>query len=284
MCAKHKLGDFAAELHTPEELLAGAESLLMSDDPQLMRAAVLEAISSLESYVYKTVFGILQTKLDALLVKWLEDKTRMDFDSRLYELTSIATGKKIDKKDSLWESYKQAKTIRNQVTHSGQKVSKEQAKSVIRTVYDWLSFLGSTAEVDLALLGLKKYIEREKVSITKEDDCLKIISKYFSETEAAITDFQRTINIGRHRLYIDAALKFGEQTVLVETRIVSPKLTSKSALNEIAEIMYGYLNATNTSRGAIILFSKEKLPESFRTIQRLRQGRISVIGIKTKKD
>ncbi len=72
-----------ADLHTPEELLDNAETLLASSNPKMMRAVVLEAITALEAYVQSVVFSALGTKLDSLLVQWLEDKTKMDFDSRL---------------------------------------------------------------------------------------------------------------------------------------------------------------------------------------------------------
>ena len=90
-----------ADLHTPEELLDNAETLLASSNPKMMRAAVLEAITALEAYVQSVVFSALGTKLDSLLVQWLEDKTKMDFDSRLSVLTPVAVGQPIDKQSTL---------------------------------------------------------------------------------------------------------------------------------------------------------------------------------------
>nr|MBA3691953.1 hypothetical protein [Acidobacteriota bacterium] len=81
-----------AQIHTPEELLDNAETLFATGNAKMMRAAVLEAITSLEAFVQTTVFSALNNKLDPLLVQWLQDKTKMDFDSRLSILTPIAVG------------------------------------------------------------------------------------------------------------------------------------------------------------------------------------------------
>ena len=133
-----------ADLHTPDEILENAEALLNSNNPKMFRGAILEAITALEAYVQKTVFASLENKLDPLLVKWLQEKTMMDFDTRLSLFTPIATGVFIDKQSDLWKDYKNAKDIRNKVTHSGKKVSKDDAQFVINTVYRWLASLGKT--------------------------------------------------------------------------------------------------------------------------------------------
>lgn len=91
----------AADLHSPEELLATAEALVALGDPQMYRAAVLEAITALESCVALTVFERLELLLDPLLVQWLRDHTRMDFDSRLSVLTPVATGRPVDTRGTL---------------------------------------------------------------------------------------------------------------------------------------------------------------------------------------
>jgi hypothetical protein len=48
------------ELHTPEELLDGAEVRFASAIPKVMRAAALEAITALEAFVQDVVFTALQ--------------------------------------------------------------------------------------------------------------------------------------------------------------------------------------------------------------------------------
>jgi hypothetical protein len=159
-----------ADLHTPEELLDNAETLFAYNNPKMMRAAILEAITALESYVQAVVFSSLSEKLDPLLVQWLEDKTKMDFDSRLSVLTPVAVGQSIDKQSTLWTEYKRAKEIRNKVTHSGRKVSSTDARFVIDTVYKWLAYLGSTVELELALIRFKQYIEENSIKITARSD------------------------------------------------------------------------------------------------------------------
>lgn len=51
-----------AILHTPEELLDGAEILFNSENPKMMRAAVLEAITAFEAYIPAIVFSTLNEK------------------------------------------------------------------------------------------------------------------------------------------------------------------------------------------------------------------------------
>ena len=128
---------------TPAELLKTAEKLLKSGkkDQNMYRAAILEAITALESNIQNKTFPILQSKVGNDLAKWLEEKTRMDFDTRLGLFTPLVTGLNVDKKDRLWCDYKKAKEIRNRITHSGKKVTFAQARSVIDTVYEWIGYL-----------------------------------------------------------------------------------------------------------------------------------------------
>src|SRR5438128_5249430 len=130
----------AARLHTPEELLAGAESLLASRDTLLYRSAVLEAISALEFFVQKTVFTLLEQTTDQRLVDWIRKQSENRFDDRLGILLPIASGRLINKNSDLWQRYKTSKAIRNKVTHEGKAVSLAEARTAVQTVYDWLAF------------------------------------------------------------------------------------------------------------------------------------------------
>jgi hypothetical protein len=133
---------------TPAELLETAEKLFAEGDENrsVYRVSILEAITALESNVRDKVFPSLQAKVGDDLTKWLEEKTRMDFETRLGLFIPIATGLKVDKKDKLWGDYKKAKEIRNKVTHSGKKVTRSQARSVIDTVYEWMEYLNQAQE------------------------------------------------------------------------------------------------------------------------------------------
>jgi len=269
-----------ADLHTPEDLLAGAESLLTSDDPLLMRAVVLEAISALETYVNRTVFGILDSKLDPLLVNWLKEKTKSNFDARLEVFTPVALGRSIHKKDELWNNYKVAKEIRNKITHSGSKVTRERAKFVVKTVYDWLAYLGSTAEVELSLLGLKKFVEREKIAISNEQEAASIVGAYFGNTKAAIVESEISYPFQAHNLKVDIKLRFGENTIIVETKYSPTQESFDIMYNSAIKQVNTYLNVSQIARGAIIIFSKGLLSESFSMVKTAEEGRISIVGIK----
>jgi uncharacterized protein YutE (UPF0331/DUF86 family) len=140
--------------HTPGELLKTAQELLDSGKPELYRAAILEAITALESLVHVTVFGALEGRFDPLFVEWLRDKTRFDFDSRLSPLTQVATGLPILKDSKLWDRYKKAKELRNQVTHSGRKVTLEEARTVLSTIFEWMDYIQQSAQQDFVRADL----------------------------------------------------------------------------------------------------------------------------------
>jgi hypothetical protein len=133
---------------TPAELLETAERLFAEGDGNrsIYRVAVLEAITALEANVRDKVFSALQARVGDDLTKWLEEKTRMDFDTRLGLFIPIATGLKVDKGDKLWSDFKKAKEIRNTVTHSGKRVTRYQARSVIDTVYEWMEYLNQAQQ------------------------------------------------------------------------------------------------------------------------------------------
>jgi hypothetical protein len=131
---------------TPAELLETAERLYAIEDTKMYRAAILEAITALEAHVHARAFSALRAKLNEDLIEWLEEKTRMDFDTRLSVFVPLATGLRVDKKDRIWSDYKKAKKIRNEVTHSGSKVTKQQARSVINTVYEWIEYINQAQE------------------------------------------------------------------------------------------------------------------------------------------
>ena len=50
------------KLHTPEEILNSAKTLLDTNEPRFMRSAILEALAALEAYVQVTVFTLLEKK------------------------------------------------------------------------------------------------------------------------------------------------------------------------------------------------------------------------------
>lgn len=256
-----------AELHTPEELLDNAETLLESGNPKMMRAAVLEAITALEAFVQVVVFSSLKTKLDPLLVQWLEEKTRMDFDSRLSILTPVAVGQPIDKQSSIWKAYKDAKEIRNKVTHSGRKVSMADAKFVVDTVYQWLGFLGSTVELELAMLRLKRYVEENHISIASGREAVSLIRDYFGKTKAASGAHEVRVRLGQANWQVDLILTFGSMTVAVETKFLPKESTLERRVREAVEQVKAYLLATGIIHGAVVIFKKGAYADGFETVK-----------------
>lgn len=146
---------------TPAELLETAERLFAVGDANMYRAAILEAITALEANVRDKAFPSLQAKVGDDLTKWLQEKTRMDFDTRLGLFIPIATGLKVDKRDRIWSDYKKAREIRNRVTHSGRRVTRTQARFVIDTVYEWVEYLNQAQETQ------QHYDGQDKSSLEK---------------------------------------------------------------------------------------------------------------------
>jgi len=135
------------ERFTPAELLETAEELFKMRNSKMYRAAILEAITALESYVASEIMGTLEIIVGTQLAKWLKVKTRFDFDARLGVITSFVTGVEIDKDGRLWSDYKKSKEIRNKVTHSGKKVTEEQSRFIIDITYEWIDFLNQAQEI-----------------------------------------------------------------------------------------------------------------------------------------
>jgi hypothetical protein len=267
--------------------LAGAEALLMSTDQQLtraidkqlMRAVVLEAITALEAFVRSRVFDLLKGQLDPLLVRWLEQKTRNDFESRLSVFTPVALGRPVDRGSKLWNDYQTAKQIRNKVTHTGRRVSRDEARFVVRTVYDWLAFLGSTVEVELALQGLEMFVETSGVHIDHEVDASNVVRDYFKRTKAASLQGQPTLK-GPQVMRPDLMLEFGNYKVLVEVKF-SDRLNLLELINRSVQQTLSYLRHSEVARGAVIIFHTGKVPEPYRQVQTLEDGKVSLVVIQT---
>ncbi len=269
-----------AELHTPKELLAIAEELFNSGDEKVLRAVILEAITALEAYVSNRVFPTLESKLDPLLVKWLEERTRTDFDSRLDTFVPVAIGRQIDKRNHLWSDYKDAKAIRNRVTHSGRRVTRDEAMFVLRTVFAWLAFMGSTIEVELSLLALKKFIESSKMRVPtnttlRETDVIKLVKQYFESSRSSVAKVEVPI---RENMRADLVLFFENYSILVETKFVVDQIFEEAMRHAIQQTLR-MMEGTRLDRGVIILFSNDSVPETFSKPYLVGNGRISVIGI-----
>lgn len=264
-----------ADLHTPDELLAVAQSLIAANDPKVRRAAVLEAITALEAYVERTVVGLLNTLVDPLLAKWIAERTRMDFDARLRVVTPFVLGRPVDPASDLWASYKRAKTIRNRVTHSGARVSSADAAFVVDTVRNWLAYLGSSAEVALSLQALKDHVEGHGFSVSDGRQAEMLVGDYFGDTSALLGAKDDSAS----RMRPDLVLAFGGETVVVEIKLVKSTVRDlESWIAEAASQALRYANANNITRAAVVIFVRSKPPEAYRTV-RVRGGAVVVVVI-----
>ena len=258
-----------ANLHTPEELLGNAEALFAADNPKMLRASVLEAITALEAYVQETVFTALEGKLDSLLVTWLQDKTKMDFDSRLWVFAPIAMGRPVDKASALWSDYKKAKDIRNKITHSGIVVAQSDARFVIDTVYNWLAYLGTTVELGLSLLKLKEYVEANRIPVPNSSVGARLIKDYFGRTGAMDYQAQTLISGPEYPVRPDIVLTLGRLTTLIEAKLSEPRQL-KSTVEKAKQQLAKYLQVSDFTQGANVIFHEGKVPEKFQTVQRYK--------------
>ncbi len=244
------------ELLSPTDLLKNAKSLLLSGRDNYLRPAVLEAISCLESYVQTYVFQELEHKIDPLLLKWIQDKTRNDFDSRLSIIIPIATGLRVDKQSELWNRYKRAKQIRNRVTHVGKRVSLEEAKFVVDTVEAWLTYLASTITLQLQLESLREDVEKGKVDVSDKNTALDILRGYLSP----LGDFLQVESASKSM--VDAIFSVGQYRIAVSTVFVT--LRSLKALKNVRANSSRLLE--EFSHGVSLLFNKgERVPDNLST-------------------
>ena len=287
----------SVEFYDYNQLLASAQVLVTSNDPMMFRPAVFEAIGALESYVLKVVVELLREKIPDLLVKWLLEKTKMDFDSRLKVLTPIALGRTEDiERPGLWKDYIKAKEYRNKATHTGKKVTREEARFVIKTVHAWMSYLGSTAEFDLSLLGLRKYIESNPVFLPAgiatqdrtrhvEEKIQGIIGRYYKKVHglSAMHDMQE-YKCGQISA-IDTLLEFGSEKVAFEYKIM-PQLEGVDQWLDSCRhnIIRKMRFAEDVGRCVIIVFFDGiEVPEEYRSFNNWYKDesmRIDALGIR----
>jgi hypothetical protein len=268
------------DLHTPDELLANASAMYQSGNPKLFRGAILESITALEAFVQKTVFSSLRGKIDPLLVTLLEEKTRMDFDSRLSVLTPVATGLPINKSHKLWNDYKKAKEIRNKVVHSGRKVTENDVSSVMETVRDWLSYLSSTVEFETVLLDFKRWVEQNTaLSIQNEAQATQLVIQFFQQINAASAALEVEITIEGARRRADVVLDFGPRKVLVETRFLRDSRNIGNVIDTAVGLVDQMRKAANIQQACVIAFVKRTATAIPDGVRRHHDGEIISVAI-----
>jgi hypothetical protein len=271
----------SADFHSPDELLANAKAMFSANDPKLLRGVVLESITALEAFVHRTVFDSLKGKLDPLFVTWLETKTRMDFDSRLSVLTPVATGLPIDKSSELWDGYQKARRIRHDVVHAGRKVTRADASLVMETVREWLSYLGSTVELERMLLELKAWVEKQRgLSIPTEAHAIQLATRYFHQLTQAMVVLDLDHIVATGSLRSDMILDFDPRKVLVETKLVKEGRNLRDVIDDAVRQVDQMRKAARIQQACVIVFIKGKsiiVPDK---VERHLNGEILSIGIK----
>lgn len=204
----------------------------------------------------------------------------MNFEDRLLQLVPLATNIRINKNSTLWQRYQDSKQIRNRVAHTGQRITRAEAQEVISMVKDWLAFLGSTAELDLSLIGLKKYLESNSISIVNGREATSFVQRYYEKTSPAVTVEQEKI-LSNYRA--DIVLSYDSYNALIEVKYSSLKNINR-AIEQVNEMtkQANLIPGRNGYRPIIIFFTVESLPEKYKTIQKMKHG-MSLIVIRVKK-
>ncbi len=255
----------AAELHTPDELLEAAHLFLGKNDSHHNRAVVLEAFTALEGYVENVIFKLLEDKLDPLLVQWMRSKTQMDFPTRLSTFVPVAISQPpLEKGEGLWQQYQIAKNTRNLVAHTGYKVSHEEAKQVISAVSEWLEYLGSSGEIELSLLELKKYIENNQKSFEKKkpEEYEKYIYEYFKNSSPANVKEELSLD---NQNRVDLILSFDKTNVGLEIKYVKKKTGANHLISKAYDHAKLILSDPSIDRVVLVTLCDFKLPKELET-------------------
>jgi hypothetical protein len=206
----------------------------------------------------------------------------MDFDSRLSVLTPVATGLPIDKASKLWDGYKKAKEIRNKVVHSGRKVTATDVELVMATVREWLSYLGSTIELEAVLFALKNWVEQSgKPTIENEAQAIQLVCQYFQQTAAATTTVEVAINKGGRMRHADIILDFGPRKVLVETKFPRTAKNVRSVIRDAVDQVDELRRTANIGQACVIAFMRKRPEGVPETVERHNGGEILSIAIET---
>lgn len=270
-----------ARLHTPGELLDTARELLDSGNHKYYRGAVLEALASLESFIQLTIFPSLRQRFSEGFSTWLEKRTRMDFDSRLSVLSPIATGVPVDTSSAMWTKYKQTREVRNSVAHGGRKVTKAQAQAVIDMTAEWMAYLGSTIELENALLELKQWVESQTSSpVQTEEDGVRIIVEFFSRTKAAQSSIEQRFEVNGIHVQADAVLDFGAKKVLIETKLTRGKRENRSLVNASLKQIDRIREITGITQACLVIFAASREEDIPNVVEKHSNGEVFTVVIR----
>ena len=241
----------------------------------------MEAISALEAYVGTVIFEALVQQHEESLVELLKQKTKMDFDSRLGVLVPLATGQAVDRGGELWQNYKKCKTIRNKVTHMGSVVSQEEARLTVKTVYDWLSFMGSTAEIDISMLSLKKSIERNPERYSSYESIEIEIGRFFGVAKEASTFVGNCHKTPTGQVVeSDIEVEIGNKKVVIEIKSIHDRFSIDLQLDRATSLVRKLVYTGRFDKGVVLLLCRSGIPQMYEELIRQDKGRISIVPVK----
>jgi hypothetical protein len=272
-----------ADLHTPQELLDTAVELVKSDNPKLLRGAILEALASLEAFIQMTVFPALTSEFSADFSEWLAEKTKMDFDSRLLVLAPLVSGVPVSKNSALWSRYKETRDLRKKVVHGNMKVTRKDAMRVIENTAEWMAYLGSTLELEKALLDLKAWAEsRPGVVVRSFQEAEALVADFFMRSKAASATLNKVYEVDGRRFEADAILKFGDREVLVEAKFVGASGSVQGALRSATYQLDRLRAASKIRHGCVVVFTTSPEGAPYSRVTKFDNGATFAVVINTR--
>lgn len=269
-----------ASFHTPAALLSIARELVATGNPKYYRGAILEANAALESVVSETVFSAIQRKHTKEFSDWCKKVTKWSLDDKLSTLVPFATGLTIDTKSPMWNDYKEARALRNSVAHGGRPISLDDANRIIANIAEWLSYLGSTLEVETALIQLKNWIESQPATVINSGIVAEeIVKQFFIQSSAASVSSQPVFSAEGKCYRPDIILDFGTRKVLVEVKF-SPQQSQVSILRDKGiQQVEGLLAGIGTMQACVVILAKKKGDEQPEVVLKHASGNILSIVI-----
>ena len=269
-----------ASLHTPKELLEIAQELLSSENPKYYRGAVLEALAALETFVHETVFSAIRSRFSNDFSKWLEDKTKMNFDDRISILVPFATGMTVDKNSRLWNAFKKTRELRKGVVHGRRKVSKSEAETVINNTAEWMAYLGSTLEFEASLLELKRWVEAQPAGfIASGEHAERIVEQFFMRSRVASVESERWFVVDGRRYHVDVILEFGGGKLVVEVKFLRGERANTFVLSNAIAQVERICRVTGIGQACVIIFTNNPDVKGTQAITQHADSKILSIAI-----
>ena len=164
------------------------------------------------------------------------------------------------------------------VTYEPSALSHEDAAFVLATVRVWLAYLGSSAEVTLALQGLRNQVESGRLRVVDTRSATAAVRDYFGSTSASVTADAAPSGPDRR---VDVLLRYDACTVVVEVKVIPAAARDLEAwISAAVTQVVDYVGAIQSSRGAVAIFSRGPVPEAYRGVRIRADGLVSVVVIR----